>query len=142
MTEDSQSSNPDGNRSLPSDKQPDIDVSAVVHYVSTDSQPEDNRYVFAYTMTISNRGDSSAQLLDRHWIISNGDGEEHEVRGEGVIGEQPHIPPGSHYEYTSGAVLASEVGSMRGSYGFCTPTGERFEVAIDAFSLARPRALH
>jgi len=150
MTEESQGSNTDRDLSRQSDRhndqqnsgRPNIDVSAVVHYVSTDSQPADNRYVFAYTMTITNRGELSAQLLDRHWIISNGDGEEHEVRGEGVIGEQPHIPPGSHYEYTSGAVLASEVGSMRGSYGFCTPTGERFEVAIDAFSLARPRAVH
>lgn len=120
----------------------EIQVTAVVRYVANDSQPEDDRYVFAYTMTISNGGDDSAQLLDRHWIIADGDGEEHEVRGEGVVGEQPHIGPGDQYQYTSGAVLASEVGSMRGSYGFCTPEGQRFEVVIAPFSLARPRAVH
>lgn len=126
-------------------KQPqadEIEVSAVVRYVAKDSRPEDDRYVFAYTITISNHGCESAQLLDRHWIIANGDGEEHEVRGDGVVGEQPHIGQGEQYQYTSGAVLTSEVGSMRGSYGFCTPQGARFEVAIPPFSLARPRAVH
>ena len=142
MTEHPRTPKNDASKLNSGEPEADIQVSALVRYVAGDSHPDDNRYVFAYTITIHNLGQGSAQLLDRHWIISNGDGEEHEVRGEGVIGEQPHIAPGDQYEYTSGAVLASEVGSMRGSYGFCTPQGERFTVPIAPFSLAKPRALH
>ncbi len=120
----------------------DIRVQAATQFVEEQSDPEAERYVFAYTITIENCGAESAQLLDRHWIITDADGQVQEVRGPGVVGEQPLIAPGERFEYTSGAVLKTPVGSMRGSYGMVGADGSRFDAAIPAFSLSIPRTLH
>lgn len=111
-------------------------------YIEKESDPEANRYVFAYTITISNVGMKPAQLLNRHWIITNGDGERQEVRGKGVVGEQPRIPPGESFRYTSAAVLETAVGSMHGSYEFEGDEGNVFDVPIPAFSLSVPNVVH
>ena len=120
----------------------DIRVQAATQFVEEQSDPEAERYVFAYTITIENCGVESAQLLDRHWIITDADGQVQEVRGPGVVGEQPLIAPGERFEYTSGAVLKTPVGSMRGSYGMVGADGSRFDAAIPTFSLSSPRTLH
>jgi len=113
-----------------------IKISARSHYQPDRSSPEEGRYVFAYTIIIENQGETPARLLDRHWIITDSDGQVQEVRGQGVIGEQPSIAPGTSYEYTSGAILATPLGSMHGSYGMLAEDGTRFEARIPAFSLA------
>lgn len=98
--------------------------------------------MFAYTITIENQGDEPAQLLDRHWIITDADGNAQEVRGQGVVGEQPHLKPGERFEYTSGTVLPTPIGSMHGSYGMIGDDGQRFEAPIPAFSLASTTTIH
>ena len=119
-----------------------IQITVQTQYVADDSRPEELRFVFAYTITITNASGSAARLLNRHWIIADGNGEEHEVRGPGVIGEQPRLEPGQSFRYTSGAVLETEVGSMRGSYEFEDDSGALFDVPIPAFGLSRPNAVH
>ncbi len=127
-----------------------IDIRVVSTYLPDHSRPEQQQYVFAYTITISNRGDTRVQLLSRHWIITDADGEVEEVRGEGVVGEQPVIAPGESFRYTSGATIGTAVGCMEGSYTMvrCDDTGraplngQRFDVPIPAFSLHTPTALH
>src|SRR5690606_31400298 len=119
-----------------------IDVSVTTRYLAEHSNPKDDRYVFAYDITIRNNGEHSAQLLTRHWIITDGDGKTQEVRGEGVVGEQPVIPPGTEYRYTSGTLLNTEVGSMQGSFGMQTEDGVEFTAPIRPFTLAQPGALH
>ena len=119
-----------------------IKIDVQTQYVAEDSKPAEERFVFAYTITISNRSNAAARLLNRHWIIADGNGEETEVRGPGVVGEQPRLEPGQSFRYVSGAVLETEVGSMRGSYEFEDDSGERFEVPIPTFSLSRPNAVH
>jgi ApaG protein len=111
-------------------------------YIEKESDPETSRYVFAYTITISNTGTQSAQLMHRHWVITNGDGERQEVRGKGVVGEQPLIPPGESFRYTSAAVLETAVGAMHGSYEFEGDAGKVFDVPIPAFSLSVPNVVH
>lgn len=113
-------------------------VSVQSQYLQEHSEPEDNRYAFGYTVTILNEGTLAAKLLTRHWIITDSNGETQEVHGEGVIGEQPVIQPGQKYEYSSGAVIPTPVGSMHGSYTMITPSGEHFEATIPAFRLAIP----
>lgn len=108
-------------------------------YQPEQSSPEENRYVFAYTITIENQGSEPARLLDRHWIITDAEGQAQEVRGEGVVGEQPHLRPGERFQYTSGAILTTPLGSMHGSYGMIGDDGTRFEADIPAFSLASTR---
>jgi ApaG protein len=120
----------------------DIRVAVETTYVEGQSNPADDRYVFAYTITILNEGDLPAKLLTRHWIITDANGKVQEVRGEGVVGEQPHIAPGKGFRYTSGAVLETPVGSMQGSYQMLSDDGRRFEARIEAFSLAMPGMLH
>jgi ApaG protein len=117
-------------------------VSAVPHYLAEQSAPEANRYVFAYTVTIRNTGEVAAQLLSRHWIITDGEGRVQEVRGPGVVGEQPVLQPGEAFQYTSGCPLATPVGSMRGSYQCVAADGTEFEAPIPEFVLSVPRALH
>jgi ApaG protein len=117
-------------------------VSAVPHYLAEQSAPEADRYVFAYTVTIRNTGEVAAQLLSRHWIITDGEGRVHEVRGAGVVGEQPVLQPGEAFEYTSGCPLATPVGSMRGSYQCVAADGTEFEAPIPEFVLSVPRSLH
>lgn len=119
-----------------------IEVKVESRYLPDQSDPRENRYVFAYTVRLLNTGRVAAQLLRRHWIIVDGNGKVQEVRGDGVVGEQPRLAPGERYEYTSGAVLETAVGSMRGSYEMLAEDGTRFLAPIPAFRLAVPRVIH
>lgn len=119
-----------------------IKVEVEPTYLEDQSVPGEDRYVFAYTVTIRNVGRVPARLMSRHWIITDANGEEREVRGDGVVGEQPYLDPGADYRYTSGAVLETAVGSMRGSYRMLADDGISFEVPVAAFTLAPPRTLH
>ncbi|MBZ9665506.1 Co2+/Mg2+ efflux protein ApaG [Pseudomonas sp. LMG 31766] len=125
-----------------SDPRYQIDVSVTTRYLAAQSQPEQNRYAFSYTVTIANNGELPAQLLSRHWIITDGDGRVQEVRGAGVIGQQPHIEPGASHTYSSGTVMATQVGTMQGSYQMLAEDGKRFDAIIAPFRLAVPGALH
>jgi ApaG protein len=129
---------------MPSAEDPryQISVSAQSAYIREQSQPDQERYVFAYTITIQNTGFAAARLLNRHWIITDANGKVQEVRGEGVVGEQPHLGPGESFRYTSGTILETPVGSMHGSYEMIADDGTRFEARIDPFSLAMPMRLH
>ncbi|MCB1624487.1 MAG: Co2+/Mg2+ efflux protein ApaG [Pseudomonadales bacterium] len=117
-----------------------IDVETA--YLEEQSEPKDSRYVFAYTITIRNEGPQPAQLLTRHWIITDANGKVQEVRGDGVVGEQPHLEPGQGFRYSSGAVLETPVGSMHGSYQMVADDGAEFDAPIPAFRLAIPGVLH
>jgi ApaG protein len=119
-----------------------IRVQVSTAYVPEQSDVEHGRFVFSYTITILNEGARPAQLVSRHWIIADSDGREQEVRGEGVVGEQPLLRPGEGFRYTSGAVLETPVGSMRGSYQMVDEQGRRFDATIAPFTLAVPGALN
>jgi ApaG protein len=119
-----------------------IGIEVETHYIEEQSIPEEDRYVFAYTITIRNNGSQPAKLLTRHWIITDGDGNTQEVHGEGVVGEQPHIGPGDYFRYTSGTVLDTPVGTMEGSYQMLADDGEQFEAPIPVFTLSLPHTLH
>lgn len=119
-----------------------IQVAAQSQYQPDQSSPKEGRYVFAYRITIENHGSVAARLLDRHWIITDADGQVQEVRGEGVVGEQPHLGPGQRFEYTSGTVITTPIGSMHGSYGMVRDDGTRFEAQIPAFSLKSTTSIH
>lgn len=119
-----------------------IDVQVETNYMESQSQPEEQRFVFSYTVTIRNEGMVAARLMNRHWIITDANGKVQEVRGEGVVGEQPHLNPGESFRYTSGTVLDTPVGSMQGSYDMVDSQGNHFDATIPAFSLARPGSLH
>ena len=120
----------------------DISVSVMTRFIDEQSMPQDGRYVFSYTVTIHNRGSIGARLLSRHWVITDANGLIREVRGDGVVGEQPHMRPGEGYEYTSGAVLETAVGTMHGSYQMVAEDGTRFDAEIPEFVLSIPRTLH
>jgi len=115
-----------------------IRVRVQSHYLSDQSSPRDDRYVFAYTITISNEGSTWAQLRTRHWIITDGRGTVEEVRGDGVVGEQPRLAPGQTFQYTSGCVLTTPIGTMQGTYRMWRDDGSYFDAQIAAFSLASP----
>ena len=117
-----------------------IKVSVRAVYVPEQSAPRARRYVFAYTVKIANEGERPAQLRSRHWIITDGDGRVEEVRGPGVVGQQPFLAPGDHFEYTSGCVLTTPRGEMRGSYQMHRPDGSSFDATIAPFELATPGA--
>ena len=119
-----------------------IEVSAQSFYIEAQSKPEADRYVFAYTITIRNIGRVAAQLLTRHWVITDSHGKVEEVRGEGVVGEQPHLSPGEMFRYTSGAIIETPVGTMRGSYQMRADDGARFDAEIPEFALLAQRTLH
>ncbi len=119
-----------------------IDIQVETNYMESQSQPDDERYVFSYTVTIRNEGQVPARLMNRHWIITDANGKVQEVRGEGVVGEQPHLKPGETFRYTSGTVLDTPVGSMQGTYDMVDSLGNHFDAMIPAFSLARPGSLH
>lgn len=119
-----------------------VEVSVVTHYVEAQSEPAEDRFVFAYTITITNKGTQSAQLMSRHWIITDASGEVEEVRGEGVVGKQPVLGPGESFEYTSGAILKTPVGAMQGAYTFRGADQASFDVPIAAFSLSIPNLVH
>lgn len=127
---------------MPEDLRYWIDVSVSPAYLANQSQPEQSRYAFAYRVTIENKGQLTVQLLSRHWIITDGDGQVQEVRGEGVVGEQPVIAPGQRHVYTSGTLMTSRVGTMQGSYQMLAEDGQRFDAVIAPFRLAVPGALH
>lgn len=119
-----------------------IDVSVVTRHLPEQSQPDQERYAFAYTVTIRNNGALGAQLLTRHWVITDGNAKVQEVRGAGVVGEQPLLQPGQSHTYTSGCVLATPVGSMHGSFGMRADDGHAFDAPISPFRLAVPGVLH
>lgn len=119
-----------------------IAVSSEVSYVSSQSDPSANKFVFAYTITISNRGSLSARLIDRHWIITDSNGKIEEVKGEGVIGETPDLKSGASFRYTSGSMLETPIGSMEGSYGMRAEDGTMFTAPIPLFTLSKPNSLH
>ncbi len=124
------------------DERYSIQVSVESQFIEKESNPEQARYVFAYTVTIVNQGSVSAKLLTRHWIISDADGRTQEVRGDGVVGEQPYLKPGEGFRYTSGTILDTPLGVMQGSYQMLADDGERFDAAISPFRLVDPRVLH
>ena len=119
-----------------------IQVEVETLYVEEQSMPEQDHYVFAYTITIHNEGDIPARLLKRHWIITDANNKVQEVRGEGVVGEHPYLKPGEHYRYTSGTMLETPVGTMRGSYQMIADDGVEFDADIPSFMLSMPRTLH
>jgi ApaG protein len=119
-----------------------IEVDVETNYLAEQSAPDDDRYVFSYTVTIYNAGDVAAKLLTRHWIINDANGRVQEVHGEGVVGEKPYLRPGESFEYTSGTVLETPVGSMQGSYQMITDDGMTFDAEIPPFTLSLPNALH
>lgn len=111
-------------------------------YLEAQSEPEEQRYVFSYTITIRNEGTQPAQLVSRHWLITDSNGKTQEVRGKGVVGEQPHLRPGQSFRYSSGAIIATPVGTMQGSYQMRSDEGLTFDAPIPAFRLAMPGIVH
>ena len=124
------------------DKKYDITVAAHTVFIPDQSQADIGRYVFAYTITITNTGSVPAQLVSRHWIITDANNQVQEVRGAGVIGEQPLLRPNESFQYTSGTAIATPVGTMRGSYQMVAEDGVRFDAPIPEFTLSIPRVLH
>jgi ApaG protein len=123
-------------------KKYEIAVEVTTQYLPEQSDPDAERYFFAYTITVTNSGSVAAQLISRHWTITDAEGKQEEVRGLGVVGHQPLLKPGESFEYTSGCPLASPVGTMSGSYQMVAEDGTRFEAPIPEFMLAMPRTLH
>ncbi|MBP9956465.1 MAG: Co2+/Mg2+ efflux protein ApaG [Pseudomonas sp.] len=126
----------------PADPRYQIDVDVVSRHLPEQSLPDEERYAFAYTVTLHNRGEVAAKLLSRHWIITDGNAKVQEVRGAGVVGEQPHLEPGQSHTYTSGCILPTPVGSMHGSFRMQADDGHGFDAPISPFRLAVPGALH
>lgn len=119
-----------------------IDVQVRSQFEADQSDPAENRYIFSYHIRIENHGSQGAQLLGRHWIILDGNGDKLEVEGEGVVGEQPNLAPGESFEYSSGTILATPIGSMYGTYQMISDSGQPFLATIPAFRLAVPKFLH
>ena len=119
-----------------------IIVETAPQYIESQSSPKEGRYVFAYTITITNAGIIPAKLLSRHWLITDSNGKIQEIRGEGVIGEQPYLKPGESFRYSSGAMIETPVGVMQGKYLLISDNGENFKAAIPKFTLSIPRTLH
>lgn len=122
--------------------QNNIKVEVETRYIEEQSNPEQNYYVFAYTITIQNQGQQTAQLLTRHWVITDSNHKVQEVRGDGVVGEQPILKPGEQFVYTSGTMLETSVGTMKGSYQMESADGSKFDATIEEFVLSAPRILH
>jgi ApaG protein len=119
-----------------------IRVTVRPQFIEAQSQPEHEKYVWAYTISVENRGHETVTLLNRHWIITDGRGHRHDVQGDGVVGEQPTLQPGQRFEYTSGCPLPTPSGLMVGSYGMVTATGRQFDIVVPAFSLDSPYDRH
>ena len=119
-----------------------ISVSPRAFYIAEQSDADAGRYAFAYTITITNNGAVPAQLISRHWIITDANNLVQEVKGQGVVGAQPKLKPGESFEYTSGSMLATPVGTMRGSYQMIADDVTRFDAPIPEFTLSAPRVLH
>jgi ApaG protein len=124
------------------DNKYEIVVSSTTQFIPEQSDEEHSRFVFAYTITIRNTGTVTAQLVSRHWVITDARNQVQEVRGLGVVGAQPHIKPGESFEYTSGTAIATPVGTMRGSYQMRADDGTQFDADIPEFTLSVPRVLH
>ncbi len=120
----------------------EIRIQVATNYVDEQSEPDAGRYVFAYTITISNNSDVAARLVSRHWVITDANGKVQEVSGDGVVGEQPHLKPGEQFRYSSGAVLETPVGAMQGLYRMEADNGVHFDAPIEPFTLAVPGVLH
>ncbi len=120
----------------------DISVKTRTQYIPDQSNPDADRYVFAYTITISNTGATPARLVGRHWVITDANNKVQEVKGMGVVGEQPYLKPGQSFEYTSGSAIATPVGTMRGTYQMVADDGTNFDADIPEFTLSMPRVLH
>lgn len=127
---------------MTTDKRYEFSVAVETAYIEDQSDIEQNRYVFSYTITITNIGSMAAQLISRHWIITDATGSIQEVRGLGVVGVQPLLKPGEHFQYTSGSVLSTPVGTMHGSYHMTAEDGTQFDAEIAPFTLSMPRVLH
>jgi ApaG protein len=119
-----------------------IEVNVEVTYLPEQSNLVNSQYAYAYTITITNNGETGAQLRTRRWLIQDESGETEEVIGEGVIGQQPHLSPGESFKYSSGAVISTETGTMKGSYGMISDQGQRFDAVIPEFTLSEPFTLH
>jgi ApaG protein len=119
-----------------------ICVEVATEFIDEQSDPDIDRYVFAYTITMRNRGDHAARLLTRHWLITDANGKVQEVMGEGVVGKQPYLKPGEDFRYSSGAILETPVGAMQGSYQWIADDGQRFKAPVNPFTLAIPGALN
>ncbi len=119
-----------------------IQVDVDTHYMESESEPSENKFVFAYTITIQNVGDVPARLMTRRWLITDGNGKTQEVYGDGVVGETPHLKPGEGFQYTSGTMLETSMGTMGGSYQLVTDEGVEFDAPIPDFLLTIPRTLH
>ena len=119
-----------------------IEVNVKVTYLPEQSNLVSSQYAYAYTITITNNGETGAQLRTRRWLIQDESGETEEVIGEGVIGQQPHLSPGESFKYSSGAVISTETGTMKGSYGMISDQGQRFDAVIPEFTLSEPYTLH
>lgn len=121
---------------------PAINVHVKAQYLAEHSQPAEDKFVFAYTITLTNEGAETAQLIGRYWHIVDANDQVQEVQGIGVVGEQPHIAPGESYTYTSGAVLETPTGTMRGHYEMQSASGASFNADIPIFALVQPASLH
>jgi len=119
-----------------------IEIDVETLYVESESEPDENKFVFAYTVTIRNVGHTAAKLLTRHWVIRDANGKIQEVQGDGVVGEQPHLKPGEGFQYTSGTMLETSMGTMGGTYVMVTDEGDEFKAPIAEFLLTTPRTLH
>jgi ApaG protein len=119
-----------------------VQIVAQVKYLAEQSDEADNRFVFSYTITLTNNGESTVQLISRHWVITDANNQVQEVRGQGVVGEQPVLKPGQSFGYTSGTVLSTPVGTMTGSYQMVAEDGTKFDAPIPQFVLSVPRVLH
>jgi ApaG protein len=124
------------------DLPPDIQISVDTSFVEEQSAPAQNRYVFAYTITIRNKGDVAVKLLTRHWVITDANNKIQEVRGDGVVGLQPHLLPDQSFTYTSGAILETPIGCMQGSYHMITDEGMEFDAPIPVFRLSTRITMH
>lgn len=123
-------------------KAAEIGISVNSEFIEEQSAPEEGRFAFAYTIAITNNSEETVRLLSRYWLITDGNDEQQEVHGEGVVGEQPYILAGQTFEYTSGTLLGTSVGTMQGSYQLINSSGEFFDAEVPAFSLCDPKALH
>ena len=123
-------------------KKDDIKVSVNTTYLQQESDPENNKYYFLYTVSIINKGDVGAKLLSRNWVIEDANGKIQNVKGEGVVGDQPYINPGDEYQYTSGTVLETSLGTMKGSYQMINDLDKNFDAEIPEFVLSIPRVIH
>jgi ApaG protein len=133
---------PPGSSFMASEKKYEITVTARTTYIPAQSEPDSSRYVFAYTITIRNTGSVAAQLISRHWIITDANNQVQEVKGLGVVGEQPLLKANESFEYTSGSAITTPVGTMRGSYQMVAEDGLQFDAPIPEFTLSMPRVLH